>query len=84
MTLLFGLLVILLSVVLAIAGLLLVRRLLPSTFFESKSEASYTSENGNHASIYTTGTTAEEADAKLIGALRELKLVPQKATKDQR
>jgi uncharacterized protein YoaH (UPF0181 family) len=42
MTLLFGLLVILLSVVLAIAGLLLVRRLLPSTFFESRSEASYT------------------------------------------
>jgi hypothetical protein len=46
-------------------------------------EAIAWSENGNHASIYTTGTTAEEADAKLIGALRELKLVPQKATKDQ-
>jgi hypothetical protein len=42
------------------------------------------SKNGNHASIYTTGGTAEEADAKLIGALRELKLAPQKATKDQR
>jgi hypothetical protein len=29
-----------------------------------------------HATIYTTGITAEEADAKLMGALRELKLVP--------
>ena len=27
------------------------------------------SENGNHASICTTGGTVEEADAKLIGAL---------------
>ena len=47
-------------------------------------EAIVWSENGNHASIFATGGTAEEADAKLIGALRELKLVPQKATKDQR
>jgi hypothetical protein len=46
-------------------------------------EAILWSENGNHASIGTTGGTAEEADAKLIGALRELKLVPQKAAKDQ-
>jgi hypothetical protein len=45
-------------------------------------EAILWSENGNHASIYTTGSTAEEADAKLIGALRELKLVTHKATKD--
>ena len=45
-------------------------------------EAVVWSENGNHASICTTGGTAEEADAKLMGALRELKLVPQKATKD--
>jgi len=45
-------------------------------------EAILWSENGNHASICTTGSTAEEADAKLIGALRELKLAPQKATKD--
>ena len=45
-------------------------------------EAVVWSENGNHASICTTGGTAEEADAKLVGALRELKLVPQKATKD--
>ena len=27
-------------------------------------------ENGNHASIYTTGITAKEADDKLKGALR--------------
>ena len=47
-------------------------------------EAIAWSETGNHASIYTTGVTAEEADAKLMGALRELKLIPQAATKDQR
>jgi hypothetical protein len=47
-------------------------------------EAIAWSETGNHASIYTTGVTAEEADAKLMGALRELKLIPQEATKDQR
>jgi hypothetical protein len=40
------------------------------------------SENANHASIYTTGATAEEADAKLMGALSELKLVPERSTKD--
>lgn len=34
------------------------------------------SENGNHATIYTMGSTADEADAKLMSALRELKLVP--------
>ena len=45
-------------------------------------EAILWSENGNHASICTMGGTAEEVDAKLIGALRELNLVPQKATKD--
>jgi hypothetical protein len=33
-------------------------------------------------SIYSTGATAEEADAKLIGALSELKLVPETSTKD--
>ena len=47
-------------------------------------EAILWSENGNHASIYATGGTADEADVKLIGALRELNLVPQKATRDQR
>ena len=35
------------------------------------------SENGNHATIYATGTTADQADAKLLSALRELKLVPE-------
>lgn len=44
-------------------------------------EAIAWSENGNHASIYTTGNTAEEADAKLMGALRELKLGPDPSTK---
>jgi hypothetical protein len=39
-------------------------------------EAIAWSENGNHASIYSQGDTAEEADAKLMGAIRELKLVP--------
>ena len=34
------------------------------------------SENGNHATIYTTGSTAEEANAKLVGALSELNLLP--------
>ncbi len=45
-------------------------------------EAIMWSENGNHASIYTTGATAEEADAKLISALSELKLVPETFMKD--
>ena len=35
-----------------------------------------------HAAIYTTGATAEEADAKLVGALRELQLVPETSIKD--
>jgi hypothetical protein len=38
-------------------------------------EAIAWSENGNHTTIYTTGATAEEADAKLMGAMRELKLI---------
>ena len=42
-------------------------------------EAIAWSENGNHATIYTTGTTADEADTKLLSALRELKLVPETA-----
>ena len=46
-------------------------------------EAIAWSETGNHASIYTTGITAEEANTKLLNALRELDLIPQKATKDQ-
>jgi hypothetical protein len=39
-------------------------------------EAITWSESGNHAAICTTGATAEEADAKLMGAMRELKLIP--------
>jgi hypothetical protein len=39
-------------------------------------EAIAWSENGNHATIYTTGVTAKEADAKLVDAMRELKLIP--------
>ena len=35
------------------------------------------SENGNHATIHATGVTADEADTKLMGALSELKLIPQ-------
>jgi hypothetical protein len=46
-------------------------------------EAISWSENGNHASIYTMGGTAEEADAKLMGALREFNLIPQKAMKEE-
>jgi uncharacterized protein YoaH (UPF0181 family) len=42
MTLLIGLLVVSLSVLVALAGLMLVRRLLPSTFFESQPAATYT------------------------------------------
>ena len=40
-------------------------------------EAIAWSESGNHATIYTLGVTSEEADAKLAGALRELKLAPE-------
>lgn len=47
-------------------------------------EAIAWSENGNHAAIYTTGATAEEADAKLMDALRELNLMPRSAIKDER
>jgi hypothetical protein len=47
-------------------------------------EAIACSENANHATIYTVGITAEEADTKLLRALRELKLIPEPATKDER
>ncbi len=47
-------------------------------------EAIACSENGNHATIYTMGTTAEEADAKLLSALGELKLTPETSMKDKR
>jgi len=46
-------------------------------------EAIVWSENGNHATICATGATAEEADAKLIGAMRELKLLPESSVADE-
>jgi hypothetical protein len=46
-------------------------------------EAIAWSEKGNHAAIYTMGGTAEEADAKLMGALRELRLMPETAMKEE-
>ena len=44
-------------------------------------EAIAWSENGNHATIYAMGITADEADAKLTSALRELKLIPEASKK---
>ena len=58
---------------------------LNSTWTERCGNSSYVaeaiawSENGNHATICATGNTADEADTKLLSALRELKLVPQTA-----
>jgi len=46
-------------------------------------EAIAWSENGNHAAIYTIGVTADEADIKLMGALRELKLIPEASRKSE-
>ncbi len=46
-------------------------------------EAITWSENGHHAAIYTMGSTAEEADDKLMNALRELKLLSETATKEE-
>lgn len=40
-------------------------------------EAMAWSEDGNHATIYATGISADDAGTKLTGALRELKLIPQ-------
>ena len=60
---------------------------LNSTWTQRYGSSSYTaeaiawSENGNHATICATGTTADEADAKLLNALRELKLVPRATPK---
>ena len=56
---------------------------LNSTWTERYADTSYVAEaiawsdNGYHATIYVTGTTAVEADAKLLSALRELNLVPE-------
>ena len=41
-------------------------------------EAIARSENGNHATIYTMGQTAEDATAKLMGALQELRITPKR------
>ena len=38
-------------------------------------------ENGNHATIYAIGLTPQEADVKLVRALRELKLIPEVSIK---
>jgi hypothetical protein len=46
-------------------------------------EAIAWSENGNHATIYTMGISAEQADAKLMSALRELKLMPETSLKSE-
>ena len=45
-------------------------------------EAIAWSESGNHATIFTIGITADEADAKLLAALRELKLIPEPFRKE--
>lgn len=48
-----------------------------------RAEAIACSENGNHATIYAVGPTAEEANAKLMGALRELKLIPEASMRNE-
>ncbi len=40
-------------------------------------EALAWSENGNHATIFATGNTADGANTKLLNALRELSLIPE-------
>jgi hypothetical protein len=47
-------------------------------------EAIAWSENGNHATISTTGSIAQEADAKLQGALHELNLLSNTTIKGAR
>jgi hypothetical protein len=44
-------------------------------------EAIARSENGNHATIYAIGLSPQEADVKLVRALRELKLIPEVSIK---
>ncbi len=44
-------------------------------------EAIAWSENGNHVTLYAMGSTADEADTKLMGALCELELVPEASKK---
>ena len=45
-------------------------------------EAIAWSETGNHATIYAMGISADEAEAKLMGALRELKLTPEASSRE--
>ncbi len=40
-------------------------------------EALAWSENANHATIFAMGDTADEANTKLLNALRELSLIPE-------
>ncbi len=47
-------------------------------------EAIAWSDEGNHATIYATGVTAEVANKKLVGALREMKLLPETSVKGNR
>ncbi len=47
-------------------------------------EAVAWSENGNHATIFAAGISADEADAKLRGALRELNLLPETSLRNER
>ena len=44
-------------------------------------EAGAWSKNGNHVTIYGVDPIAEEADDELIGALRELKPMPETSIK---
>ncbi len=46
-------------------------------------EAIAWSENGNHATIYAVGSTADEADTRLMNALRELKVLPKAAVRGE-
>ena len=46
-------------------------------------EAIAWSDNGNHTTIYATGATAKEADANLVVAMRELKLIPATSVEDE-
>ncbi len=46
-------------------------------------EAIAWSENGNHATIYAVGSTADEADTRLMNALRELNVLPKAAVRGE-
>jgi hypothetical protein len=46
-------------------------------------EAIAWSENGDHAAIYTTDSTGQGANDRLMGALYEPNLTPEKSVKDE-